>query len=221
MKLHHQIFIAMLAGALVGSLTSESTTLFGVPILAGYDLVGSLFINGLKMVVVPLIVTAIINGMTSVGDGNNLGRMGLKTVALYMTTTVVAVLIGLLTVNLFSPGVIDGQPARDLLGLASDTEAVLAGIEGRGAGDFTQILMQMLPPNLIAAAADGQMLGLIVFALLFGYFLRTERNDAGRSLRDLIEGILSGGDENHHAGDSFHTAGGVRPDCRHGDPHRP
>jgi proton glutamate symport protein len=193
MKLHHQIFIAMLPGALVGSLTSESTTLFGVPILAGYDLVGSLFINGLKMVVVPLIVTAIINGMTSVGDGNNLGRMGLKTVALYMTTTVVAVLIGLLTVNLFSPGVIDGQPARDLLGLASDTEAVLAGIEGRGAGDFTQILMQMLPPNLIAAAADGQMLGLIVFALLFGYFLRTERNDAGRSLRDLIEGIYQVG----------------------------
>ena len=99
MKLHHQIFIAMLAGALVGSLTSESTTLFGVPILAGYDLVGSLFINGLKMVVVPLIVTAIINGMTSVGDGNNLGRMGLKTVALYMTTTVVAVLIGLLPLS--------------------------------------------------------------------------------------------------------------------------
>ena len=118
MKLHHQIFIAMLAGALVGSLTSESTTLFGVPVLAGYDLVGSLFINGLKMVVVPLIVTAIINGMTSVGDGKNLGRMGLKTVALYMTTTVVAVTIGLIVVNLFSPGVIDGQPARDLLGLA-------------------------------------------------------------------------------------------------------
>jgi len=189
MKLHHQIFIAMLGGALVGSLTNETSTLFGVPVLAGYDLVGSLFINALKMVVVPLIVTAIINGMTSVGDGQNLGRMGLKTVALYMTTTVVAVTIGLVTVNLFSPGVIDGQPARDLLGLASDTEAVLAGIEGRGAGDFTQILMQMLPPNLIAAAAEGQMLGLIVFALLFGYFLRTERNDAGRSLRDLIEGI--------------------------------
>ena len=115
MKLHHQIFIAMLAGALAGSLTSESTTLFGVPVLAGYDLVGSLFINGLKMVVVPLIVTAIINGMTSVGDGKNLGRMGLKTVALYMTTTVVAVTIGLVIVNLLSPGVVNGEPARDML----------------------------------------------------------------------------------------------------------
>ncbi len=189
LKLHHQIFLAMIAGALAGSLTAENSTLLGVPVLAGYDLVGSLFINALKMVVVPLIVTAIINGMTSVGDGKNLGRMGLKTVALYMSTTLVAVVTGLIIVNLFSPGIIDDQPARDLLGLASDTESVLAGIEGRGAGDFTQILMQMLPPNLVAAAAEGQMLGLIVFSLLFGYYLRTEPNQAGQSLRDLIEGI--------------------------------
>ena len=59
-KLHHQIFIAMLAGALAGSFTAESSTLFGLPVLSGYDLVGTLFINALKMVVIPLIVTAII-----------------------------------------------------------------------------------------------------------------------------------------------------------------
>ena len=107
MKLHHQIFIAMLAGALAGSFTAESSTLLGLPVLSGYDLVGTLFINALKMVVIPLIVTAIINGMVGVGDGQNLGRMGLKTVALYMTTTLVAVLIGLIVVNLFSPGIIN------------------------------------------------------------------------------------------------------------------
>lgn len=189
MKLHHQIFLAMVAGAAAGSITSEHSVLLGLPILASYDLVGSLFINALKMVVVPLIITAIISGMVSVGDGKNLGRMGIKTVTLYMTTTLVAVLIGLVVVNMFTPGIINGEPAKDLLGLAAGTDEALAKVEGRGAGDFTQIIKQMLPPNLIAAAAEGQMLGLIVFALLFGYFLRTEKGLAGKSLREMIEGI--------------------------------
>ena len=189
MKLHHQIFIAMLLAALAGSLTHPDTTLLGLPLLASYDLIGSLFINALKMVVVPLIVTAIIGGIVGVGDGKNLGRMGLKTVALYLTTSLMAVLVGLMVVNLFTPGVVDGTPAKDMLGLAKDTDNVLASIEGRGAGDFTEILKQMLPPNLIAAAANGQMLGLIVFSLLFGFFLRTEDSPAGQSLRNIIEGI--------------------------------
>ena len=189
MKLHHQIFLAMLIGAALGAITQEQSTLLGVPVLASYDLVGTLFINALKMVVVPLIVTAIISGMVGVGGGKNLGRMGMKTVGLYMMTTLVAVLTGLLLVNLFTPGIIDGEPAKDLLGLARDTGTVLEKIEGRGAGDFTAILLQMLPPNLVQAAANGQMLGLIVFALLFGFYLRTEEGPAGESLRNMIDGI--------------------------------
>ncbi|PNE03489.1 sodium:dicarboxylate symporter family protein [Alcanivorax sp. MD8A] len=189
MKLHHQIFLAMLIGAALGAVTQEQSTLLGVPVLASYDLVGTLFINALKMVVVPLIVTAIISGMVGVGGGKNLGRMGMKTVGLYMMTTLAAVLTGLLLVNLFTPGIIDGEPAKDLLGLARDTGTVMEKIEGRGAGDFTAILLQMLPPNLVQAAANGQMLGLIVFALLFGFYLRTEEGPAGESLRNMIDGI--------------------------------
>ncbi len=189
MKLHHQIFIAMLAGAGIGAITGESSTLFGVSVLSGFDLVGSLFINALKMLVVPLIVTAIISGMVGVGGGDNLGRMGAKTVFFYMATSLVAILIGLLLVNLLTPGIIDGEPARGLLGLSAETDNVLAKIEGRGAGDFTEILRQMLPPNLIAAAANGQMLGLIVFALLFGFYLRIEKSPGGETVRQMIDGI--------------------------------
>lgn len=189
MKLHHQIFIAMLAGAGAGAITGETSTLFGVSVLSGFDLVGSLFINALKMLVVPLIVTAIISGMISVGGGDNLGRMGLKTVFFYLSTSLVAILIGLMVVNLFTPGIIDGEPAKGLLGLSSETGNVLAKIEGRGAGDFTEIIRQMLPPNLIAAAAEGQMLGLIVFALLFGFYLRIEKSPGGETLRQMIDGF--------------------------------
>ena len=102
----------MVLGGIAGALTEESTRLFGLPLLPGYDLIGDLFINALKMVVVPLITTAIISGMVNVGDGDDLGRLGLKTVLFYLSTSLIAVLVGLVVVNLIAPGVIDGQPAH-------------------------------------------------------------------------------------------------------------
>jgi Na+/H+-dicarboxylate symporter len=189
MKFHYQIFLAMILGGIAGAFTGEHTKILGVPILASYDLIGTLFINALKMVVVPLITTAIISGLMNVGKGRDLGRMGLKTLLYYMGTSLVAILVGLVVVNLITPGVIDGQPARALLGLAADTSETLASIEGRGAGEFTLILLKMLPPNLVEAAAEGQMLGLIVFSLLFGFFLRTLPGAPGEALRNTIEGI--------------------------------
>ncbi|MBL7249652.1 dicarboxylate/amino acid:cation symporter [Alloalcanivorax marinus] len=189
MKLHHQIFLAMVLGGLAGAVTSEGTRLLGLPLLPAYDLVGELFINALKMVVVPLITTAIISGMINVGDDDNLGRLGAKTVVFYLATSLIAILVGLVVVNLIVPGVIDGQPAKDLLGLAKETDQALQSIEGRGAADFTEILRQLLPPNLFQAAAETQMLGLIVFSLFFGYFLRTLGGAPGEHLRQTVEGI--------------------------------
>lgn len=189
MKLHHQIFLAMLLGGLAGAFTGDQTSLLGLPLLPTYNLIGDLFINALKMVVVPLISTAIISSLSQIGDGKNLGRLGLKTVGYYLFTSLVAILVGLVLVNLIAPGIIDGQPARQLLGLSADTHQALASIQGRGAGDFTEILRQLLPPNLFQAAADGQMLGLIVFSLFFGYFLRTLPGGPGESLRHTVQGI--------------------------------
>ena len=90
----------MVLGGIAGALTEESTRLFGLPLLPGYDLIGDLFINALKMVVVPLIATAIISGMVNVGDGDDLGRLGLKTVLFYLSTSLIAVLVGLVVGSL-------------------------------------------------------------------------------------------------------------------------
>ena len=179
----------MVLGGLAGALTSESTRLLGLPLLPSYDLIGEMFINALKMVVVPLITTAIMSGMINVGEDENLGRLGLKTVVFYFATSLIAILVGLLVVNMIVPGVIDGQPAKDMLGLAKETDQALQSIEGRGAADFTEILRQLLPPNLFQAAAETQMLGLIVFSLFFGYFLRTLGGAPGEHLRQTVEGI--------------------------------
>ncbi len=189
MKLHNQIFLAMALGALAGWLTSEGSQVFGVSLLAVYDTVGRLFINGLQMIVVPLITSAIISSLTGLGNGRDLGRLGGKTIAYYMSTTFVAIIIGLVISNLLTPGIIDGEPAGDRLGLAADTHEVLARVEGRGAGDFAGIILQLLPSNLLQAAVQGQLLGLIVFSLLFGYFLRNVEGSPGQALRDAIEGL--------------------------------
>lgn len=189
MKLHNQIFIAMALAAVAGWLTTEDARLLNVPLLSFYDTVGGLFISALQMVVVPLITSAIIVSLVNLGDGRDLGRLGGKTVLFYLSSSFVAIIMGLLVVNTIAPGIVGGEPAGDRLGLAEDTAEVLARIEGRGAGDFAGIIMQMVPSNLIQAAATGQLLGLIVFSLLFGYFLRQVEGEPGRALAHALDGL--------------------------------
>ena len=186
MRFHNQIFIALVLGAVVGALTSADTRLFGIPLLAIHDTVGSLFINALKMVVVPLITSALIAAMINMAGGRDLGRLGIKTLSWYFATTTLAVLTALLLFNVLTPGIIDGQPAGERLGLASQTDAVVAGMAERGAGDFAGIILQIFPPNIIQAGAEGQLLGLIVFSILFGMFLRTQQGQAAETLKQVI-----------------------------------
>ncbi|MGQ0501896.1 MAG: dicarboxylate/amino acid:cation symporter [Panacagrimonas sp.] len=164
--LHWQVAIA-LVGAIVAGVALGPQPEF----LAACAFVGKLFLNALKMVVVPLIVAAIISGLASVADAGGLGRMGLKTLAYYLGTGLLAILVGLIYINLLQPGIIDGEPAGPAIGLTHDSQSVLAKVEGKGAGEFLKVFELMFPPNIVAAAAEGQMLGLICFALLFGVFV--------------------------------------------------
>lgn len=190
MRLHNQIFIAMALAVLCGLFTETDSTIASVSVLGTYTLIGTLFINALKMVVVPLIVSAIISGMIGIGGGHNIGRLGAKTLVYYMATSLVAILVGLLVVNLLTPGILaNGEPAGETLGLAANTAETVASMEGRGASDFAGIFYALFPPNLIQAGADGQLLGLIVFALLFGLMLRTLDGAPGESLRQTMEGF--------------------------------
>lgn len=170
-KLHWQVLIALGLAILAGSATHPDTLLAGISPLAVYDFLGSLFLNALKMLIVPLIVASIIASLANNQKASGLGRLGGKTLAWYLTTTTLAVLVGLVTMNLIQPGIVDGQPARDSLGLAAETGAVMEKVAGRDSGDLVEIVLRMVPPNIVAAAADGQMLGLITFSLLFGYFI--------------------------------------------------
>jgi len=155
-----------------------------------FDYIGQLFLNALRMIIVPLITSSIIVGVAGIGSGGNLGALGGKTLLFYATTTLAAILIGLFVINTIGPGYIDGEPARDALALTASVDDVLAKVGGKGAGDVADVFLRMVPPNVIKAAADGQMLGLIFFAILFGYFMTHLTHDYAEPLFKFWNGIF-------------------------------
>ena len=172
-KLHWQILMAIALAVGIGLLVDERTGLFGITLVSVFDFVGKVFLNGLKMLIVPLILSSIICGVANMGEGGAIGRLGGKTLGFYMLSSLLAILVGLVLVNFFQPGTIDGEAAGDRLNLSSPDElaAQLQKVEGRGASDMVDVVLGMVPTNIVQAAAEGQMLGLITFGLLFGYFM--------------------------------------------------
>ncbi|HAD31275.1 MAG TPA: sodium:dicarboxylate symporter [Methylophaga sp.] len=124
---------------------------------------GDLFLNALKMIIIPLIVASVISGIGALGDVRKLGRLGGSTLLYYGFTTAVAVFIGLVVVNIIQPG------AGIELGDATVPERILEK-QGTGASD---IIMSLISPNLFASATEMQLLPIIVFAILFAMALTT------------------------------------------------
>ncbi|MEO5703270.1 MAG: dicarboxylate/amino acid:cation symporter [Gammaproteobacteria bacterium] len=190
LKLHWQIFIALLLAVIVGSLTNKNSVFFGINLYALYDLIGTLFLNALKMLVVPLIASALVRAMASIGTGAALGRLGKKAVAYYLTTTLLAVLVGLTVVNLTTPGLIDGRPAKDAIGLSQDTASVNESVGDKSSADLAQIFIRMVPSNIVASAANTEMLALIFFFLLFGFFMTKVPGRNGEILLGFWSGVF-------------------------------
>ena len=190
LKLHWQILIAIFLGGLAGWLTGDSGAVAGVTAYSVYEFVGTLFLNALKMLIVPLIASSIIVGVAGIGSSGNLGRLGSKTLGFYLLTTTAAILVGLVLLNLFEPGIIDGKPVSELLALDASTEEVSSSIGEHGANDIVNVLLRAVPPNIVAAAADGQMLGIIFFCLLFGYFMTRLEHDYADPLMRFWTGVF-------------------------------
>ncbi|MGD8927152.1 MAG: dicarboxylate/amino acid:cation symporter [Thioalkalispiraceae bacterium] len=171
-KLHWQILIAIILAIWVGSLTDKDTTFLGIHLLSLFDFLGSLFMNALKMIIVPLIVASIITGIAGIGGSQGLGRMGAKTILYYMSTSLFAILIGLFIVNMIVPGVVDGKAIGEIIHISPEQMQHAQGKVAAGEGSsFADIFLRMIPTNIVAAAAEGQMLGLIFFSILFGFFI--------------------------------------------------
>lgn len=169
LALHWQILIAIAAGALAGLWLNAAALPADHGLLVTLKLVGQVFMNALRLLVIPLVVSSIVVGISSLGE--EIGRMGGNTFAYYLASSLAAVVIGVAAVNLVQPGIVAGAPLGSVLALPADTAGALAKVQDKSLGDVLGLFTSMVPPNLFGAALEGNMLGLIVFSLLYGYFM--------------------------------------------------
>ena len=184
--LHWQILGALVLAALSGLIFDPETGL-GQGVIAVYDFVGGLFLNALKMIVVPLVLATIIIGIANMASQDAFGRVGAKTVGLYLLTGIFAVATGLLFVNVFSPGITEN--ADKLIANMGDTSSTLARVEGRTAGDLIAIIERAIPPNIFAAAVETQLLALIFVGVVFGYFMSKLQGTSRDSLQNFWSAV--------------------------------
>ena len=170
-KLHWQILIALVLAVLFG---------YYIPHGVKYvSWVGDIFLRALKMIIIPLVFSSIISGVSSIGGGKNLGRLGIKTLFYYLSTSTLAIVTGLAVVNLVKPGVgVD-------LGFSKSVE----GLEEH-AGSVRDIFYRLIPDNVIDVMARGEILPVIFFAILFGYFITQVGKKYKESLSTFFDAMF-------------------------------
>lgn len=140
---------------------------------------GTLFMRALKMLIIPLILSSIISGVTNIGSGDSLGRIGLKTITYYIFTSTFAIITGLILVNLLKPGI------------GVDTNFVESA-EGfiKTQSNIGETLLKIIPTNIVSAMANAEMLSIIFFAIIFGFFITRVGNKPSMMLKDLFNAIF-------------------------------
>ena len=191
LALHWQILIAIAVAVIAGLLAGEHSSVFGVTFYSVFDFLGRMFLNALKMLIVPLIASSMIVGVAGIGSSESLGRLGGRTLFFYATTSLVAIVLGLSVINIVKPGIADGQPAGHMLALDADRESVSELIGDRDAGDIVEIFVRMVPENVFAAASNnGGILSIIFFSLLFGFFITRIGPVHGQMLVSFWKGVF-------------------------------
>jgi proton glutamate symport protein len=184
-----QVSLAIILAVIAGSVTGKETAIFGITFYSLFSFLGQLFLNALTLLVVPLVASSIIHGIAGIGKDKSFGRLGGKTFFFYLLTTLLAVLTGLVMVNLIKPGVYEIPHAA-----LTDNVAVASTMMSKVPQNHTQVLgaifLKLIPINIFEAAASGNMLGVIFFSLLFGFALAKIDSEASHGLVSFWRGIF-------------------------------
>jgi proton glutamate symport protein len=171
LPLHYQILIALVAGGFFGYFFHDKVIYT--------NWAGEIFLRALNMIIVPLILLSITTGVASVGSGGNLGRLGLKTLGFYVFSTFLAIVTGFFFVTVIKPGV-----GADL-GFKMPVENLSALSDS-----FGNTLIRIVPTNIFEAMAQGQMLSIIFFAILTGFFITKLKMKPQGLLMDVLNAGL-------------------------------
>ena len=167
-QLHWQILIALVLAVLYGIFFPQQ--------VSWVAWMGDVFLRALKMVIVPLILSSIVSGITNIGNAENLGRLGIKILGYYMLTSTLAIFTGLFFVNWLKPG--EGAD----LGFSQEVEGLATATES-----FGDTLINIIPTNIFTAFTNGQMLSIIFFAVLFGYFITQVQEKPRKTLSGFFD----------------------------------
>lgn len=168
LAMHWWILIGLVLGVAYGYVAALTGSTEHV--LAYVKPVGTLFLNLLKMIAVPLVLFSLVAGVASLNDSSKLGRIGGKSIALYLGTTAVAITIGLVVVNIFSPGAGLSDGTREKL-MSAYGETANQKAAAASQVSIVDQLVNIVPTNPFGALADGQMLQVVFFALMLGIAL--------------------------------------------------
>ena len=167
-----RIFLALVLGVFVGALVPATAGLGTLTTGAVFSFVGDLFLRLLQMVVVPLVATSIVTSVARLGRDHAFARLGAKTAGYYVLTTILASLVALVIFNLVQPGKVDAEVSAQLrAGVPGSVEEVREGLDRKSTGDLADVIRRAVPVNILGVASDNrEMLAVIFFALLFGFF---------------------------------------------------
>lgn len=190
LELHWQILIGMVLGVGVGVLASAlGWQAFVVDWIKPF---GTIFINSLKLIAVPLIIASLVKGVSDLQDISKLSSMGGRTIALYLLTTLVAVSLGLLLVNLLQPGKNISDETRESLvaDFKDKADATINAAESQKEMGPLQPLIDLVPGNIFSAASNnGNMLQVIFFAVFFGVGLILVPDESSRPVKAFFDGL--------------------------------
>lgn len=185
LKRNWHIFFGIIAGIFVGMFLHAHP----YPILLSLlNFIGQVFIRLIQMVVIPLVVSAIIIGITSIGDNKQLGKFGTKMVLYYGIITVAAVAIGTVLSLIFKPGL--GAAHYIAANTASEVQASVATAMSQQQGHILSMFLDFIPSNPLNALAHGNMVAIIVFVLIFAIAL-AKVGDVNRPIVSFFESVFA------------------------------
>lgn len=191
LALHWQILMAIILATLAGIWSASHPQWLGISLVGVFGFFGTLFMNALMMVIVPLIMSSIICGVASMGGSHDMGRMMGKSLGFYLLSSLLAILVGLLLANIIQPGLVDGAPAKAELHMPDTPvlEQTLDKVGNKNTADIISVFIRMIPTNVVAAAYQGDMLALIFFSMLFGFLMTRLETQKQQSLLTFWQAI--------------------------------
>lgn len=183
------VFLAIVLAILFGSYAGKDSAVFGVSYYSIFDTIGTVFLNALTLVVVPLVSASIISGIAKIGGEGAFGRLGVKMMIFYMSTTLIAILIGLFFVNIIGPGYAQITLPTNIAE-PEQLHQIKEQINSHGGHTLVKVLVSIVPSNIINALSHGEMLGLIFFSILFGYAISKVDSHSAGILKGFFQGIF-------------------------------